>query len=59
MSNHRHHEGASAQHVDEHDFATNKNGVAIQWIKHNPLANAPSESDLFADNSLFINTKIE
>lgn len=49
-----HHAGASAQHVAEQDLATNKNGVAIQCMKHRPLAKAPRESGLYDDNIEFM-----
>ena len=40
-----HQVGDSAQQVDEQVLAMNKNGVAKQWIKHNPLIIIPKWSD--------------
>ena len=45
MSIQRHHAGAEAQQDSVHAAATNKNGVAMQWIKHKKLAAAPRRSD--------------
>lgn len=45
MSKQRHHAGAEAQQDSVHAAATNKNGVAMQWIKHKKLAAAPRRSD--------------
>lgn len=42
----RHHVGAPLQHALEQACATNKNGVAKQWIMHRKLAAAPIESAL-------------
>ena len=42
----RHHPGASLQQDFAQDCATNKKGVARQWIMHKKLAAAPKESAL-------------